>query len=792
MAGPPYNAHTATVTSPASTVPRDASARSTLSDPGHASSPRLLLAWLGFALLLFHALFVGGSWLGLYAGGIRVLNLAAVSVGLVVWVVVAWRRPAWRPRSAVWPALVTPWAALAVSALASSNSRIGLEFVAWALLMVALYLLLVRVLALPYVRARIGGLLAAIALVTALAYLAWTLSLWVEWWELVGTLRLPPFRPTQLGLTWGSPSVLMAVQILMVSGAAGGLGLRTRGAKLTIAILLVLTAIMLVVSGSRSAWLSATGAAVLVAVAALLSGSRRASIVDRMRSGAGVTAMAVVVIVAVILALTWGPAMVDRLAGYGDGGRPTYWATALRMFVDAPLLGQGPGMWMPMRIAFTHAGEPDLYQPHAHNQYLQSAAELGLLGLAAGAVTLACLAWLIMRGARSDDARSRSWAWAAAFGLTYIALDTVVDVHTIPTVALLLGIPIAALDAIAPRVIGEPTVTAEAWRPVRRVGLLLLVIGCGVAVLFLARSESVAMTHGRAVSALMTGETDAAAAPAREAVAADPQIAAYQLTLALAAAGEGDWPIAEEAFGAAARLDGSPAAWLGLARAQAELRRSPTDVDASLRESLRLGAQQPAVTFAAAQVYDQAGLTAAADDAYARTVAAEPSLAGDLAWRARMGASRWDTILEAAAALAPDSAWEIALMSGDAATATELVDGHPAEAELIRLIAARGGDADAVREVQRAALEAPQDPSRLAWAARASVWDGDPEQARRFRRLIRLGPHYAPISADVRAGDPASDGALGTSTYYYGTYTYRRGTPPDLMPPGLAGLIVAE
>jgi hypothetical protein len=160
--------------------------------------------------------------------------------------------------------------------------------------------------------------------------------------------------------------------------------------------------------------------------------------------------------------------------------------------------------------------------------------------------------------------------------------------------------------------------------------------------------------------------------------------------------------------------------------------------------------------------------------------------------RSQLGASRWAAILEDAASLAPEAAWEIALMSGDARKAQELVMGHPDEEWRMRLIAARTGDVDAAIGVQQAALDAPQDPTRLAWAARASAWAGDPEQANRFRRLIRLGPHYAPIAADVRAGDPAADVALGTSTYYYGTYTYRRSTPPDLLPPGLAGLIAAE
>jgi hypothetical protein len=36
------------------------------------------------------------------------------------------------------------------------------------------------------------------------------------------------------------------------------------------------------------------------------------------------------------------------------------------------------------------------------------------------------------------------------------------------------------------------------------------------------------------------------------------------------------------------------------------------------------------------------------------------------------------------------------------------------------------------------------------------------------------------------------DSPLGTGTYYYGTYTYRRAMPVDLLPPGLPGLVITE
>ena len=56
------------------------------------------------------------------------------------------------------------------------------------------------------------------------------------------------------------------------------------------------------------------------------------------------------------------------------------------MFADSPLLGLGPGTWAARRIAYTEPGELDFVTPHAHDVYLQTAAELGIVGLAVGVI----------------------------------------------------------------------------------------------------------------------------------------------------------------------------------------------------------------------------------------------------------------------------------------------------------------------------------------------------------------------------------------------------------------------
>ena len=744
-------------------------------------------------MLLFYALAVGGSWLGMYSGAVRLLNLVIIAVALPVWLIVAWRRPSWRPTTAIWPAFVAPLAAFALSISFSQQYRIGLDFLAYAILLTALYLLLVRIMARPYARARIGGAMAAITLVLGGAYIVWSLQLWMEWWGLLGELQLPPFRPAQLGMTWGSPSVVMSVLVLMATAAIGGLGLATRGRRISVAALVAVVVAVALISGSRSGWLAIAGAVVIVGSLWLLD-ARGRGLLARARASRAVRLAAIpLAIAAGLVAVALGPAMLNRL-GSGDGGRLEIWATALRMFEEAPLVGFGPGSWMIRRVAFTEPGELDWYQPHAHSQYFQTAAELGLVGLLAGLVAFGAVAWLLVRALRGHEPERQRWAWASVFGLTYLALNVLVDTHTIPTVALLMGLPVAVLDATSGRGIGLPRSFGRAACWLRDAALVLLVLACAASLLQLVRTESNAMSHQRAVSAAEEGDWARALGPALDAARADPEFGVYQLTAAVALAAAEEWEQAEAAFQRVTELDDLPTAWLGLARAQAALGRPRGAVEASLTEALRLGEQQAALVFAAGQVYDQVDATVEADSAYALVLTLLPSLAADAAWQAELGADRFAAIVDAAIARAPAQAWDIALMAGDAQRAHALAAGQPGAAFKSAFIDAWGGDSEALAAVYAATDATPLDPNRLSLAARLGAHVGDGEGVEKYRRLTRLGPHYGPITVNAEYGlrDPLADSPMGTSTHYYGTYTYRRATPIDLLPPGLPGLVVGD
>ena len=179
-------------------------------------------------LLVVYVLFIGGGWDGIYAVSLRTLSLVLVAAGLGTWFLLSLFDARWRPSTSIWPTLVLPVVALTLATPRFQWPRLGVEYIAWAVLLVGLYLLLVRVLATTTARERVGGLAAMLALVIGLLYVGTVFLTWVEWWGLVGHLAMPPFRPLFGGLSLGVPGTLQTVQVLATAVAITGLGVMDR------------------------------------------------------------------------------------------------------------------------------------------------------------------------------------------------------------------------------------------------------------------------------------------------------------------------------------------------------------------------------------------------------------------------------------------------------------------------------------------------------------------------------------------------------------------------------------
>ena len=108
------------------------------------TTPIALIGWIVFVLLVVYSVLIGGAWAGIYLvhdqPGARRPSPSRFG---------CWFRCATPIAAdhAIWPTLVVPPVVLALATLASSTPRLGLEYVAWSVLLVGLYLLLVRILA---------------------------------------------------------------------------------------------------------------------------------------------------------------------------------------------------------------------------------------------------------------------------------------------------------------------------------------------------------------------------------------------------------------------------------------------------------------------------------------------------------------------------------------------------------------------------------------------------------------------------------------------------------------------
>jgi O-antigen ligase len=79
---------------------------------------------------------------------------------------------------------------------------------------------------------------------------------------------------------------------------------------------------------------------------------------------------------------------------YIDGGRIDYWSNTLKMFVDFPVFGTGLGTF---KNAYFLYGRETGWVNHAHNEYVESLADMGLLAFVVFFALLALLFYSLLR-----------------------------------------------------------------------------------------------------------------------------------------------------------------------------------------------------------------------------------------------------------------------------------------------------------------------------------------------------------------------------------------------------------
>jgi O-antigen ligase len=402
-------------------------------------------------------------------GSLRQVNLGVMNAGmteaLVAVVLVAWlmRMVARREIRVTWPPLTLPLiiflGVLCLSLLGATSLPHGVkEIVKWAEVL-ALYILVANEMDERWSKVLIFVLLGTGAMAALQGMYQFLFQVGPEEFVLFGrfmraygTFEQPNPYAGYLGLT-------LPLAVGLVLAAAVSMGERVRGWWLVWAVGCgALMLVALVMSWSRGAQIGFAAAVAVMAIAVVA------------RSGRAAVLGAVFAVLFVYLLLIGGisvlpPSIVQRFSdfvpyvGVGDVRgmevtdanfavleRMAHWQSALDMWTDHPWLGVGIGNYEP---AYSRYALPMWPLPlgHAHNYYLNIAAESGVLGV--GAYLVLWVSALI--GAYQATRRASGWYWGIALGvlgvLVHLSVHNFFDnlyVHDMYLqVAILLGISAA-------------------------------------------------------------------------------------------------------------------------------------------------------------------------------------------------------------------------------------------------------------------------------------------------------------------------------------------------------------
>lgn len=751
------------------------------------------LLWPLLAVAVAYLYFFGGTYFGVYDASVRLASLAILGAIFAVWVIAALRDPRWRPQAHLTPALGVALGTMVLSAVASSNPRISLDYVAFGAILAALYLLLRQLLADDFYRPRLTALAMLLGMVLLVAYVAAVMARWITWWGWVGHLAVPPLRPFYEGLSYGNPGAVAALAALGVILTAAHLGFSSRKRVAAIVVQAVVASVVIFITASRASWVAVAGAATVFGAVGMALPANRRMLRRRFAQRRAHIALGAVAAVAIAIGLALGPKVIDRFINGGtEAERTSFLVVSARLFAQAPAVGAGPGMWVANRINATTASETDYYIPHAHNLPAQIAAEYGVVGVVAAIAVLWLVARLLVRALRGDSSERRRWAWVAVVSLVYLGIHQLFDLFAnMPTVLFIVALPVAFIDATDRS--SEPTRVGPRGQKVALGAALCILL---VAVGWWAWSDRTALAQATANDAIESGDWASATKELQAARDSDPSMPAIWLPLGLAEA-RTDQAAALDTLRQLGATDGLPTAWLDVAALEVQRDEVQAARD-DLERALRVGRQQPQVAFAAGWLYERLGDLTAADQLYAEALVLDPRLSRDPFWQEAARANRWSAIRDRAiAGLDLPGQVNFWLSADDVSRArTALAQIPTAEQGALPLVVEAWQHGPAERTaLERYTSSHPLDLVAITYAARVAARAGDYDRAQMYRDWAdTVWGNAGAQGAELKVGEPKKPGApaTGINSITWGLYTYRRATPADQLVPGLPHLVLTQ
>ncbi len=699
-------------------------------------------AWLALAAAIAVFSYVG--WDGALWDARMQLLLHLLALGAVGGVVVLWKRGLELPRTPLEMPLLGLLAAFALATLGALN--LGMSLRAMATITAFAAMLPVALLAIRH-RPTWVGLVASIPI---LALSIPTLGVLVARrfeWVLVGAPGLPPLRLPAEGTPFGS--VAVPPFVLIPAWALAGL-IEHDGLRRAVRIgLVAVGAPLVVLSGSRSAWL-AIAAGVVIGVLPW-AWSRRGQVRwPRRVTGAGLAAAAVglaAIGIGLVFVLPRVTAVTSLLY------RGALWRDTLVAWGSDPVLGIGPGFMPYARQAAAADFSFPVRQPHSHNLLLGVLGDAGIVGLVAALLVVGTLV------AVAGPWRSRTpvgrMAAVVLIGLGIGGLFE--DLTFLPGFDLLviLLVAVALQDAGAVR-----------WRPLRFGSIarrrLAIAGGAAVAIVLggaMVVADAGAIAYRAGTDAAQSGDQSASAGWLARAVEIDPWHPAGPRALSVAAAADGQLDLAADAAEQATLLNpGDATAWVNRGLLCEQRGETVCVIEAGHRAAATARYLAPEL-LNAALLLDRFGQADAADSAYRLSLLTQPTTSFVVDWPRTVEIGE-GTIPEIA-----EATWQLNLLlarhaTGEPFQPTEF--GDPAVRALAHAMLGERSEAEAW--LATALDERPEDVrTHDINVILRSAWGQPTEAAIRVAAAVRGRPFP---SRDLEVGVPSTVLDIGSFRAY--------------------------
>ena len=353
------------------------------------------------------------------------------------------------------------------------------------------------------VRSAFRAVTMGLSLIVTISVASIWLPLVFEWWSLTDWTVLPPLNLELPGGRWGHRHDAALLVVMLYP--AWWIG-RPSPLRAVVGVVLgLLVAVLVILDGSRTLWLSLGAATLAVGAPAAVRALRRLG--DRapvvMFGAIGLLAVGFVIV---------SVSVVDRLTNlFSLDYRFAMWSELVGAWSERPLAGLGPGSfsWI---LQTTSYFDTNFWAPrHPDNAVVQLLAEAGVLGL----VGAAAIAVAVVPPLARSSSKSAKWA---------IAVFVVACLGANPTdFAFLIAIAIGWVAYAVPHQVGDvvPIRATSRWPRVASLSAL------GLIGLFLVGSTIASTSHALAVIAIGQGRYEDADAALSTAIALDPAMALY-------------------------------------------------------------------------------------------------------------------------------------------------------------------------------------------------------------------------------------------------------------------------